>query len=556
VEARIVSVIALTVLLAAPAAMGAWSAKGALEPDTVHDTLSPFTRLTPDRDPSPLTNLLYFNGFGSAGGAATTTLNPNLATLQTSFAATPFLAVALLGVWKDCNGDGFVGLGDNGALEYRAELLVDTSVCPIGTPDAQRPWMTRNDGRWVIEFTPVGYDDITTPEDEDPYNINATQTRVWADWGLATEPPSPACATVPAPRGTFRSTGGLLGYADCFLGFRGTAAINDAAAAAGQPQLGFSDAPPGQPERSTSPLNAPNPWGSESDAALARGFDCAQSFPVVVPDPTGGGLDAISDDEGNVVSLTLRRPAPTTDPNGSPAGTVNETESQLDDCDRSDTDEVVDLDGRRTGSDGDLPYALEGAAASSAPDMRRSRSDHVLAFEEGSRDDAASALLGARTREHAGLGLASVTGFWVGTGAGTVSRNVFVSRQALGAEPVSYITYYAFIDDGTLINHTLQIPGGGSRYGNEGCSAGTFECDERAWWSDASGADITPRDSRLGVDPSDPTVPAQTDETRIGVRVGQWYNLRDVDCIDTSFGAARAGGAHWGRLTGTRCERP
>jgi hypothetical protein len=217
---------------------------------------------------------------------------------------------------------------------------------------------------------------------------------------------------------------------------------------------------------------------------------------------------------------------------------------------------VVDLNGRRAGSDGDLPYSLEGAAESSSPNMKRTRSDHAFTFEEGARNEALATVLGARTREQGGLGIATVTGFWVGAGAGTVSRNAFVSRQALGIEPVTFLTYYAYVSEGAQLLHGIETPGATGRYGNEGCAAGTFDCDATRWWLDDAGNDITPRDSRLGVDPSDPGVPAQTNQTRIGVRVGQPYQMRDIDCIDSSFSIARDSGIHWGTLTGTACPRP
>lgn len=547
------SALILALLLVAPLASAAWSAKGAREPDTGYDLTSGLLPLDPDTSSNPSTRIVYFNGFLAQGGAATT-LNPNVATLETRFVAQPPLPVALLGIWKDCNNDGFVGLGDNGLVEYPSALLLDTSVCPPSPEPPGLAWASANDGQWVIELVPIGYDDITTPEDEDPVNLNDTGARVWADWGLPGAAPGLSCPTTPAPVGTFRSTGGLLRYLDCFTGFQLAAAITAAATAAGQPALGFGDAPPDRPDRSASPLNVANPWGDASDAPMASAFDCASTIPVVVADPTGDGLGPLDDENGDLVATELHSVAPAIHPDGSPAGTVNETEAGATDCDRTDRGEILDTDGRQAGSDGDLPYLLEGPSEPVSPFAKRSRTDHALGFEEGVRGvDPTTAIVGARGHADAALAATSITGFWVAQGAGALGRNPFVSRASVAPEPVLYITFYAHVSPVIVSAYSLRLPVPiWQTYGNEGCFLGTFDCDPDNWWRDAEGNDITPRDSRLGLG-EDPTAPSDDPITRIGARMGDPYELRDTDCYDSSATIAREAGAQWGALTSTAC---
>ena len=500
-----------------------WSVKGSFEPDTTYD-LTGWMLTQPDTLREGLQ--LYFNGFGAVGGPALTTVNPNVATLRTSVITTPFLPVALFGVWKDCNQDGYVGAADQGLLEYSAALLPNDTTCPIRTPNPQFPWTAFNDGAWVVEYVPVGYDDITTSADANPLTINDTFARVWADWGLPGEAASLSCATYPAGHGTFRSTGGLLAAIDCHYGHRVVPAASNAFESAGRPELSFNDAPRDRPDRSRSLLNQRNPWGNESDGSYFYARDCRG----------------------------------TRGPYASPAGTLNETQAALTDCDRSNTGETLDLDRHPDGSDANLPYALEGEEESITPFGPRTRTDHVFTFEEGTRGGPAVPLgLGTRMRGDLGTGAASLTGFWVGTTGGPGAPNPYLTRGELKPASVSYITYYASMTHalGSALGFWPSSWSGGY-YGTEGCgrTPATFECDPVRWWRNSAGADITPRDSRLGQAPDDPGVPDGSERTKIGVRVWQHYQRRDVDCIDTGAWPARDQDVHWGTFSSTECSRP
>lgn len=563
--------------LAAPAA-ASWGAKGSHEPDTVFDEGAGMMWADPDQDPNPHLRRVYFNGYLASTAVFPNAVNPNSATLRSGHQAYPFQAYALLGVWKDCNRDGYVGLGDNALLEYRFELLPADHVCPVS---ADR--LAHNDGAWVRELVPIGYDDTRTElsggvgVDENPYNFNDTRSRVWADWGAPGQPARPTCATVPPPTGTFRSTGGLLRWADCSTGHQGVAALGDALEAAGLGHLSFDDAPRDRPDRSGSPLNRENPWGDESDGTMVTVFDCSRPpTQVEVSDPTdpgdgSGRLHTLAhapalglyvngtDDRGRVVHREVRPPVvPRLEPGGSPAGTVNQTQAALDDCDRSDEGSLLAYDGRPAGSDGNAPYALERAhePTTSGP---RAKNDLVLKFEEGERRPLpVSPLVGDAFRTDAGAGQTSTIGLWVGTSVTVVGRNPYVRTENAQPEGVTYVTFYAHVSLTLLEAHGLVTAGPYRAYGAEGCgeSPPTVECDEAKWWRDAEGRDAMPRDARLGHPPGDPITPARTPETEVGVRVNHPYNLLDVDCYDASAWPARERGAHWGLVNGEPCARP
>lgn len=563
---------ALVLLLAAPTASSAWSVKGAFEPDTARDVTDVWMHLEPDR--SAHARALYFNGFGAPGFLLTHTFNPNVATVESSVLPTPFVPIAMFGLWKDCNADGYVGAFDQGALEYPAALLLDDAICPSATPPPGRAWSSHNDGEWVVEYMPIGYDDVTSAGDSNPLTINDTKSRVWADWGLPGDAPLSSCALFPAPRGALRSTGAVLRWVDCYTGHRVVPAASDAFDAAGLAQLSFNDAPADRPDLSGSQLNVANPWGDEADPPIATAFDCAASDQIEILDPTGGSLRNLAtipvpggptiyvngtDSQGRIANLTVPALAPDVPEGGSPAGTVNETEAALTDCDRTNSGEIVDIDGEPAGSDAGLPYAIEGNEDPLSPDAPRTRTDHVLAFVEGARGGGPLvALLGERTRDDAGLGSASVAGFWIGIAASVGGPSPYVGRDELAPSPVTHITYYAYASPLLVESEGFRTPQGTGSYGAEGCGAtpATVECDETRWWRNEAGEDITPRDPALGEDPAQPGEPEQGEHTKIGVRVGQPYFFRDVDCIDTSVGAARELGVHWGALTATDCARP
>jgi hypothetical protein len=283
-----VTTLALAVMLAVPIG-AAWSGKGSYEPDTSYDKTGPYMWQTADTGANT-GNRVYFNAYTQQNTGYSThgfDLGFNLATAQFARPSWPGNLAALLGVWKDCNKDGFIGLGDQGIMEYRSELLIDTTACPPnaagqappGSGPAPHNWagaLIHNDGIWVREFVPIGPDSVFPSQgDANPYDITDNGARVWGDWGVpGALPPPTSCSVVFIPTGTFHSTGYFLWYADCSDGYVVTDTIDIATSTAGQGQLGFSDHPRDQ-FRSQSPLNQPDPWGDPGGASDAQAWDCS-----------------------------------------------------------------------------------------------------------------------------------------------------------------------------------------------------------------------------------------------------------------------------------------
>ena len=539
-----------------PLAAAAWSAKGQVEPDTRLDRDSGFTWHSADVSPGARGNRVYFNAFtvqNGGYGAHGLTVNPNSGALATQRQAWPGQMAALLGVWKDCNRDGFVGLGDNGLFEYRAELLLgDVGVCPVSDPGPVPPGAashdyraTHNDGQWVREFLPLG--PAARPAhlpDANPFDVNDNDARVWADWnGPGEAPPATRCNLVFVPAGTYSSTGGMLAYADCLTDFTVTDAWNAAVALAGGDDLGlgqlsFKDAPRDQGD-SRSVLNRPNPWGRPGDAAFAEAFDCS------------GGQLARQKVPGTTHEVGVSRPrAPTANAGGSVAGTLNATATALDDCDRSDNE------GEWEHAPGAAPYGLEdeGIRNGAGP---RDVSDFPMAYSEGQRP--AGVLtpqqLGRATPKDGGTRAYDSEGVWLSGTRVAEDRNPYVNRASArggAAMPVQVVTAYAFVSGAAVSKHGLVLSPGGvtGKYGAEACGVGIgpgaparggWVCDP-AQWSHACALTYT----CLG------TIAGRSD-VDITVQVGQAYQLRDVDCYDGSAGALREQGVSWGVLTATGC---
>lgn len=86
--------------------------------------------------------------------------------------------VAFFGIWKDCNRDGFIGDGVTGLLEYRTELLLDSSICWAGS--------RFNDGNSVREFKWL------TPDATDAAReMGVSYAKLWADFGQPGEAARP-----------------------------------------------------------------------------------------------------------------------------------------------------------------------------------------------------------------------------------------------------------------------------------------------------------------------------------------------------------------------------
>ena len=552
-QTRVLFLVTLAALVAAPVAGASWAGKGMIEPDTRRDVADGFMRLNPDQSAAS-GRLVYFNSFNtqSAGVAAevSTSANPNLATVESGYMTSSGRAYAMLGVWKDCNKDGFVGWGDQGLFEYRAELLNalggGAAVCPVqGIPNPiPRDWVpSHNDGEWVREFVPIGYDKTpnTLPSgvvvpDENPYNVNDLGARVWWDWGLPEDRTRTRCYAFPV-QGTFHSTGGLVEYADCFIGFKATDAFN-AVAPDGTPlgQLSFRDQPRDQSE-SGSALNQANPWGEPSDASHASAFDCSQPQLAHQRVPN-------TDTE---VGVSRPRAVPTVGTQGSLAGTANETATAFDDCDRSDNA------GEWEHSAAAFPYSAEEDII--ATKTTKQQTGYTMRYNEGTRSPARAGTnpqqLGKAAPRDAGTRATEAEGFWVGTSRIGEAYNPLVDRDSQTAQKVTYVTTYGYVTPAAQSKYSLQLTGLTGVYGSDHCAGqvpitGEWECDPAKWWLNPDGT----REERTTMD----TVASAF--TFVAARVGDPYNVRDVDCYDFSTRQLREQGVSWGSVTGTACERP
>ena len=321
-------------LMAVPASMATWGGRGFYEPDTQYDVDQPWMYADP---PTGTGAQVYFSTYS---GQYVATANANSALLKTNVMSYPTNIHAFLGVWRDCNGDGYIGTIDTLALEYRAELLLDSSVCPIDRTDPHSPnfFPTHNDGSWVREFLWIGPDHrlfqttetgcYWTPDAfsctrrenaTNPYNIVDEGALIWADWGLPTDGASTSCPVNPRPRGTYQSTGGFLRFVDCHTRWRVTGAVNQGAAALGLDPLAealvgrpvsFGDSDYNRPDQSRSVLNQPNPYGQPSDDSMVTAWDCSAER-TEVSDPFNGQT-FYEDERVTVSSHGVRYTSPTT----------------------------------------------------------------------------------------------------------------------------------------------------------------------------------------------------------------------------------------------------
>lgn len=567
---RHVVVFVLLLLLASPGAVG-WGAKGFREPDTVRDVKDGYMHLTPPTGGNPV----YFNGFLAQGrgpqgecvlgpvwpvgratlecdangcprmvlnfvapGCVTPSLGIPSATGGASYTPYPPQPMALLGVWRDCNEDGYIGYGDLGLWEYRTQVLLGkTTVCPTQPTPSRIPqnWHpSHNDGVWVREFLPIGWNDWgftdASGKEWDPniFDLNDSESRVWADWGLPDGKPGTSCYVYPVPSGTLRQSGGFVEWADCLADFRVTDSLNGSAGTVDSTpagQISFKDAPRNQ-SGSASILNQRNPWGSIEDDPYVE--TCNNEHAVLVEaDPVLGWKH------------TLKLPTPgATHADGSVAGQLRESyyHNTWMSCETDDYAyfQLVIAE---------LPYRVESASQNKIG--ARSQTDFAFHYYAGSKPGFLVPL-GKPTPTDLGARFAMPEGLWRADAASAFARPPLVARDRVDPAPVQHLTYYASVSDTAEANYGLDIIGTPSIYGSEACGTAIgrnqpvqkdWACDPFAWWPEGSM----------------PTT-GWTSTGTYGVRVGMGYNLRDVDCFDASVDALRNEGIHAGTPTGTQCD--
>lgn len=498
--ARRTHLILLALVLLAPLVSASWGSKGSSEPSTPWDWQDGLMFFDPARAP----NLVYFNGFltQEAGYFVSlgTTVNPNVAAVGTGFHPAPYRARALLGVWFDCNDDGYIGLGETGLMEYPDEFLPASHACPTGSPSPHL------DGGIVREFFPLGWPGLGG-RDDDPYQLVDRGARVWADEGTPTDAPRGYCFVLAHPRGTFSTLGGLLRAVDCY---RQTTRGVDVLVEGGEADDDWEAL-----------KTTPHPWGSWQDPGAVDVWSCESRL---VETPAG----------------TIMQPhlVPRVDASSSIGGTAYWATRGLDGC-RAPHD-------ASPATIADLPYLLEDDIAPWSG--VRTSSDFVLRYVPVTR--ALSLLRDSSWLEQESARLTSPQGFWADEQVVAASSNPLVNRETLAVEGDRAFTFYAMVSTFAISDHQLRVPGTIAMYGTYACGAGIgpdqdprrgWACDPDAWYVDTA----MPMDPRAGWH--------DYASFEIGARVGDSYNIRDVDCLDSGTAPSRAEGLTAGGLTGIRC---
>lgn len=242
----VAGVLAVAATMLASSAGAVWRAGGEYEPNTQEDLIRGMMWTEPDTSPSDADAFVYFNAYPTEYPVAT---NPNSAELGSRIqvvGAREYLA--MLGVWKDCNGDGYVGQMESALWDYPA-ALADASICAVGGK--------HNDGKWIHEYLPIGPSEGNQAGNTwASYIVNDSEARVWGDFGLPTDAAAQTCPIVPPPHGTTANTGLALRWADCFAGKRVTNTINGVDPN-GEAGIGFPDG--NNPQNSDSVLNQDAP---------------------------------------------------------------------------------------------------------------------------------------------------------------------------------------------------------------------------------------------------------------------------------------------------------
>ena len=559
---RFTPILLLVVLLSAPL-VAAYGFRGDVEPSTKRDGTDGYMWTTPNTAPA---NKVYFNGFSGTyvgyTAGITTSVNPNVAALGSAHQNYPYRAWALLGIWRDCNNDGYVGYGDQALLEYRVELLrapvgPGEGICPAEQlpQTVPRNWLpVHNDGTLVREFLPIGWDVyqgstgcprtmLYTCSDRNVFNVNDSESRVWADWDEPGAPPGTQCYVRPHPRGTWHSVGGAVTWADCFATNKIMGLIDTANLESTYEGVKGYDC---DNSYVLAEYHAGcNPWGETKQASHVDAFDCRKGDQLVAP-PRNATVGDQTVTWGYTVNVSRPQATPGVTTRGSIAGTLNETYSDFDDC-RENNQGNPGLSG--------APYSTESDIQNQ--NGRRFQHDQVLVYQEGIRPTAPvpvyQAIGGPSGPEDGGVGwrgINSFEGYWVGTSVTAASRNPYVNRDTVQPMKVTYTTFYASLGGAATSRYGFQFPGTAGTYGSEACptlGAGApdrngWACDPAAWWPlEPTGAKTMPQ-ATYSVGTVD-----------IGVKAGQKYQLRDVDCFDESVTLLREQGISYGVASGSQC---
>lgn len=494
-----------------PAAAAGWKYRGMNEPDTDRDVNDGLMFQTPDQAAGP--PKVYFNGFAHE---SLTWINPNAAAagsrMQPGVDAIDMSA--LLGLWKDCNRDGYIGNSELGLFEYRSELLIETDLCPrtpvpanctsTGTPATAPACPTPypfNDGGWVREFIWIG--NRLSPVN--PTYVNVPGTAVWFDFGRPEDQPGTTCPLLGSM--SPRSTGAMLEWGDCFTRFRGVDTLNQAQDISGLPVGGWDKS---DVEESDATLNLDNPaWvplygedGQGWSGAFGRDNQEAGTRPdraVTVWDCQG---DASAPDA-----------SPQVNPSGSVYEPANETyniATKNGDC---------KTEGTTTTSNNALPWPnLNGEAESTNAFQGKDAVSDYMVWTAGNRKQVpAQVPIGPFAPHDLGLAverdLDTVGSSWKANTRFTMDPQ-FVDRGTLTLSTARYLTFYASLGSTSGLNLPASVV---MTYGGHACDAGEtgisdgWNCDGQAWKDRCVLDDVLASQCII---------------------VRKAYNLRDIDCWD------------------------
>ena len=543
--------ILVAALLLVPAVSANWSSAGSYEPSTNYDTASYMFQDAPQTPGKRV----YFNAFATtstpAGGVR---VNPNVAALQSRIEppGAEFMA-ATLGVWTDCNKDGYVGMAEGALREYDAALLNDATVCPPSTGPRDAWDGNHNYNGVVTELIPI----MRAENENDLRRYVDPTAAVWGDFHRPDEKPfTPTCALAPQPRGTYQSSGGVINYVDCRAAVLET--MNDGFDLVGDPLgLRFGD----EDDARSGTIGQFETFGSEdSSRSAVNVWDCsADAFRSgdVINDTAPGIYDGLPEEaqEFRDVGHDILIYSPSTQPIGNTEdptipGTVNHSVEGLpvslegvgdgtsdSDCDTSD-DRGEDFYGNRytfyVGEEdfsGVDPKNKRQANWNLAPVGVNRRPGDICVEDVETCAPNTGTLVDSGPAGHAGDGGVNPV---IVAGPRWESSSIQVSKPGpslvRGADiaPAYWLTFYAKV--GNNLTDVLTLPPSGGVYGAPHCGLNTsgifngWNCDPNAWYINPDGSPMPDAQSLLA-------------------RVGDRYDLRDVDCYDGSTNLGVAVGA-------------
>lgn len=495
-------------------------------------------------------DVVYLNGFllhegGPVGSFDATIMGTGIAS------PTAIRLGAVFGVWRDCDGDGYIGsrlAGSHGAFGAYPRALalqpIDEAVCPPGSIWNPTDAATNSPNGLIDEFRAIGPRDplgecpeCGEGERPDPDDLYEPASRVWADWGAPGGPHSRYDGAAGGlPEGTMHDSNGALAYADALLIGRLSETLGPTwrtiptiGACPEDPRLltgstiGISSYQVGtcglwplwQVERVLGPSGEDQPesllrlWGSEEDTN-GDGAACNDQLDLALGDRRVA-IDRLA-------PRISREPAT----RGSVRGTVSDAHRATG---------GLTFDG--SCGDGTTTPAFPESEQDSIETTHRRPSD-TLVHRFDVRSEALAEYGFANSPPDLGVGVVSGPASLVGdNGGGWVGSTAWVARPprvGWAWTTNSAVTFYADASSESLAKHNYGLSPvfpsrGGFRYGTDACTtiltgppavnALGWDCSHSSWLAKraADGA------------PSRPVL-------------GDSYRLRDVDCYDNEIGDA------------------